>query len=68
MAKSDKGLAGWTPPAAERFLTWDLAQAHKARELFGDLEDAADLALAEKWLSKFDALGGVIASLPRQVG
>ena len=57
VAKTDKGLAGWTPPAADRYLTWDLAQAGKARELFGDLESADDLGLADKWLSKFEALG-----------
>ena len=30
VAKSDAGLAGWEPAAADRFLTWDLAQAGQA--------------------------------------
>ena len=68
LGRMDIALADFKHENAVRDLTWDLANASRAREHFVDITDAADLELAERALGRFDDLVvPQLMTLPRQV-
>lgn len=77
IARCDCALGGWAPPAAVRYLSWDLAHAAAARTYLDDIDCVDDRAVADRWMSAFEALtageaipgsdGVSLAALPDQV-
>jgi len=60
-------LQGFRHPAARRPLKWDLARAGWIREHLGAVSDPARRALAETFLSRYEAAGPALAALRRSV-
>ena len=64
----DCALAAFSHSCAERDLTWDLANALRAREHLADVTEPARRQLAERVLGRFEAqVTPKLMSLPRQV-
>jgi Ser/Thr protein kinase RdoA (MazF antagonist) len=68
LGRMDRALAGWSHPCAARDLTWDLANASRAREFLGDVADERQRTLASRALQRFEAtVVPRLGLVPRQV-
>ena len=68
LGRMDQALADFSHEHAVRDLTWDLANASRARQHFADIADPADRELAARALGRFDSLVvPALGRLPRQV-
>lgn len=63
LARLDLALKGFSHPAAGHELMWDLKHASRIRDLLAHIPDAAQRALAERFLDNFEA--HALPALPR---
>lgn len=66
-ARLTRALEGFSHPAADHVLQWDLKQAAGLRPLLPAMQDLGLRQLCTRWLDWFDAIAPDLADLPWQV-